>query len=204
MIDPIDFWRDPPVDGEEYSKQFIYSCQPEFFGLFGSLSNFLIRIMQRHQIPLDISILELGANIGRNIHYFRKSGWLNVTGVEINPRAIELSEEIFPGTSKHITLVSAQEFLTNQIDDSYDMLFTQGVLMHIPDDSILDEMSRVSGEYIFINEVEENHWATEEERALKFDRYYKEEFEGRGWTQIGTTRYNPKHAHATARMFRRI
>ncbi|XP_014649546.1 PREDICTED: protein-lysine N-methyltransferase METTL10 isoform X2 [Ceratotherium simum simum] len=62
---------------------------------FGEESmNRLIRWMQKHKIPLDASVLDIGTGNGVFLVELAKFGFSNVTGIDYSPSAIQLSGSI--------------------------------------------------------------------------------------------------------------
>lgn len=94
------------------------------------------------------NIVEVGASVGNNIVALRALSWPNKKplfyGIEPNKRAREglkfVADEALDGTITDIPLSSG-----------FDLVFTSGVLIHIPPHKLLDackEIYRVSGKYI--------------------------------------------------------
>ncbi|XP_047615890.1 EEF1A lysine methyltransferase 2 isoform X2 [Phacochoerus africanus] len=54
----------------------------------------LIRWMQKHKIPLDASVLDIGTGNGVFLVELAKSGFSNITGIDYSPSAIRLSGSI--------------------------------------------------------------------------------------------------------------
>nr|XP_055102225.1 EEF1A lysine methyltransferase 2 isoform X4 [Symphalangus syndactylus] len=62
---------------------------------FGEESmNRLIRWMQKHKIPLDASVLDIGTGNGVFLVELAKFGFSNITGIDYSPSAIQLSGSI--------------------------------------------------------------------------------------------------------------
>nr|XP_044605037.1 EEF1A lysine methyltransferase 2 isoform X2 [Equus asinus] len=62
---------------------------------FGEESmNRLIRWMQKHKIPLDASLLDIGTGNGVFLVELAKLGFSNITGIDYSPSAIQLSGSI--------------------------------------------------------------------------------------------------------------
>ena len=104
-------------------------------------------------LPADARILEVGCNVGRNLAYLHDHGYPDVTGIEINPHAVELLRESFPQLAERPVHVGpAGDILPGLPDDSFDLVFTMAVIEHIhPDEShIFDEMVRVSRDVLSI------------------------------------------------------
>lgn len=96
------------------------------------------------------SILELGANIGLNLAALR---WLlpkaRLSAVEINPKAAEILRQ------RGDVDVHQGSILEYKLSDSYDFVFTSGVLIHIDPDhlpAVYDLMYSASHHYICIAE----------------------------------------------------
>jgi len=124
------------------------------------------------------SVLEVGCNAGRNLVQLAVDG-LDVSGVEINPDAVELMHVLYPSQDWDIHIGPASETLPQCIP--VDTVFTIAVLEHIhPDeiDIILDEMTRLAGKGIITIENEDRstgrHWP----------RNYQGLIECRGFKQI--------------------
>ena len=104
-------------------------------------------------------VLEMGANRGHNLVAIDRVLHLDeingkgkpiVRGVEPNKSAIKLS-----GTPESICLGSLYNI--PYIDESFDFVFTSGVLIHIPRKGLeqaFKEMARVSSKYIMMIEYE--------------------------------------------------
>jgi pseudaminic acid biosynthesis-associated methylase len=96
-------------------------------------------------LPRGMKVLEVGCGSGANIGILAKVGIHNVTGVDIQPEAIKRAQEIgwdvVEGDAKSLPFK----------DGAFDMVFTSGVLIHIPPvdlETVMDEMLRVSRQYI--------------------------------------------------------
>ena len=176
-----DFWRDPRCAKGLISDEAISVCIPEFFvGLHG-VSKYMVKVFQKAEVPLDAKILELGANCGRNLHYLKAAGYEDVFGIEINTDSKIFRDECYPDV-KVAYDITAENYLLWRRADTYDVIFTQSVLMHIPPESewIFREMTRVATTYIITNEMEKNI-ATGSE--YKWDRDYGKIFTELGWKQ---------------------
>lgn len=99
-------------------------------------------------IDKDISILEVGANVGTQLQFLHNQGFSRVLGIDVNRRAITDAKHLYPA----IDVIEGSGFDLPFKDGSFDLVYTSGVLIHIsPDDiqSIMSEMYRVSGRYIW-------------------------------------------------------
>jgi pseudaminic acid biosynthesis-associated methylase len=101
--------------------------------------------------PID-SVLEVGCTQGDNLRYF--TGHVepqNIYGLDVNPVVLQQFETNIPGAR-------AVQGVARQLpfpDASFDLVFTVGLLIHIPDESlpsVLRELSRTSSHYVFCGE----------------------------------------------------
>ena len=111
------------------------------------------RIVWKMQPDLPQSIMEVGCNIGINTRALAGLVDAELYAIEPNDRARKVlleegvipEENLFSGDGKNLPLE----------DNSVDLSFTVGVLIHVhPDDlqATVDELHRVSRRYIFIAE----------------------------------------------------
>lgn len=98
----------------------------------------------------DIKILEVGTNIGLQLHMLSQMGFKNLYGIEINSYAIEISHRINNGLP--IYIIKASAFDMPSKDNFFDLVFTSGVLIHISPKDIriaINEIYRCSKKYIW-------------------------------------------------------
>jgi pseudaminic acid biosynthesis-associated methylase len=99
-------------------------------------------------IAKDDSFLEVGCNTGNQLLLLQQMGYSHLSGVELQPYALEIARRRLPGVS--LKLGSA--LALPHADSSFDVVFTSGVLIHIPPHdlpSALDEIHRCSRTYIW-------------------------------------------------------
>lgn len=98
------------------------------------------------------SALEVGSNVGGNLQWVaRRVAAERVVGVDVNRKALSLLRERVPGVQA--LYGSARELPVP--DRSIDLVFTMGVLIHQPEESlpaVMDEMVRVSSRYVLCGE----------------------------------------------------
>ena len=96
----------------------------------------------------DLSILELGCNIGTKLQILNNMGFKKLHGVEINQEAANLAQNNNP--SFHIFNSSIEEFDSEK--NHFDIVFTSGVLIHVDPNNItqiIKKMVNLSKKYIF-------------------------------------------------------
>jgi pseudaminic acid biosynthesis-associated methylase len=99
-------------------------------------------------IARDASILEVGCNAGNQLLLLRQMGYTNISGVELQPYALEVARQRLPGVG--LKLGSALDI--PHVDNSFDIVFTWGVLIHIAPHDLpraMDEIYRCAKTYIW-------------------------------------------------------
>jgi pseudaminic acid biosynthesis-associated methylase len=98
------------------------------------------------------SVLEIGCNVGGNLQWIAQKVSPNrIAGVDVNAKALRLLEERVPG-------VRAMHGPARDLpvaDRSVDLVFTMGVLIHQPEETlakVMSEMVRVSKRWVFCAE----------------------------------------------------
>ena len=96
----------------------------------------------------NISILEFGCNSGIKLEILKNLGFKNLTGIDINKKALEIAEKRYPEIN----------FIHSTIDDlilkgnKYDLIFTSLVLIHQNPqlvNSVISKIVGISKKYIF-------------------------------------------------------
>jgi pseudaminic acid biosynthesis-associated methylase len=115
-------------------------------------SSFFKKILK---ITKPKSILEVGSNIGLNIHYIRqidKDKKIKIDAIEINEKvASVLSSKKF----LKVNSVINDDFLTYKSKNKYDLVYTVGVLIHISPKNInkaINKIISMSKKYILVVE----------------------------------------------------
>ena len=106
-----------------------------------------------------IKILEIGCNIGNQLHGLQRIGFKNLTGIDIQQNCLKKIKKNF----NNIRVVRASAYNLPFKNNSFDFVFTSNVLIHFPPNKInkvFDEIYRVSSEWIwgfeyFSNKFEE-------------------------------------------------
>lgn len=195
-----EFWADPH-DTSKFSHAapgWRAACLPSYYLDMDEASEYYVDRLLQHT-PTSSSILELGANCGRNLHFFRKAGFKSVGGIELNKEAIRNAFEHYPDVAGYIAQGTIQRLLP--IWEQVDVIFTSVVLMHIPwaDDWVLDTIAEKARKIIMVTEIEDSS----SPEGLKFARNYQKEFEARGWEQVEWKRHTgvKRIGRCTMRMF---
>ncbi|MDO8538486.1 MAG: class I SAM-dependent methyltransferase [archaeon] len=101
-------------------------------------------------------VLEVGCGYGRNLLLFNSK--IEVTGIDFSPSMLKHAKAFCKG-KKNIKLIQANvvEGLDSFKDNSFDVVFTDTVLAHIPDKDIakvIDEIKRVAKHRVIIKEAD--------------------------------------------------
>lgn len=149
-----------------------------------------------------MSILEIGCGTGRNLVGLKAAGFENLSGIEISQRAVDVGRSTWPEYKSMDVKVTAIEDVARDLPE-YDVIFTQGCLMHLPLDLdwVIQIIKKQAQYLILTNEGEPRQgvhaWA----------RNYKEYIEQGGvWSQVEMeigSKYPPLPASTIKRVFLR-
>ena len=94
------------------------------------------------------TILEVGCNIGGNLRWIAETlPPKNVYGIDVNAVALERLRQAIPGVNAVLSAAKALPFQEAQ----FDLVFTSGVLIHQPEDTlkaVMSEIVRCSRRYV--------------------------------------------------------
>src|SRR4030088_1943670 len=99
-------------------------------------------------VPKDFSFLEVGCNTGNQLLLLQHIGYTNLSGVELQPYALEIARSRAQNTSLQQGSALALPFA----DAAFDIVFTSGVLIHISPADLpraMDEIHRCARTYIW-------------------------------------------------------
>lgn len=104
------------------------------------------------------SVLEIGCNCGPNLHLIaKKFPGIEIKGIDINPKAIELGRKLFASdavSNVELSIGKADE-LEQFSDKSLDIVFTDAILIYIGRDKIrkvIQEMLRIARKAVILVE----------------------------------------------------
>lgn len=168
-----DYWRSPQDPGNR-PQDYLHDPDGE------ERSRFLVQLLDKHAV--GATVLELGCNVGRNLHYLREGGYTQLGAVEINAEALAQLADAFPDLAREADLRngSLEEELPKMPDSSWDVVFSVAVLEHVHYDSdwLLEHVARVARRFVVTVENE----ADISDRT--FPRNYKRVFERHGARQL--------------------
>jgi pseudaminic acid biosynthesis-associated methylase len=99
-------------------------------------------------VPRDASFLEVGCNTGNQLLVLQKMGYFNLSGVELQPYALEIARSRAHDIAWMQGSVQALPYEAK----TFDVVFTSGVLIHIAPADLpraMDEIHRCAKTYIW-------------------------------------------------------
>lgn len=190
------FWQDPEASTQE---DLIPSCKPEYYLDLRNVTHLVVNTIERY-CDRKMSILEIGCGTGRNLVGLKRAGFNNISGIEISPKAVEIGRAYFHEYRDISVIIAPVEDVAESLPD-YDVIYTQGCLMHLPYelDWVIEKIKRQANYLILTNEGEprysEHVWA----------RNYKEYItSGGAWKQVemeNGSKYPPLPSSTIKRVF---
>lgn len=151
--DVSDYWKNQKIGGDDIANS------PDAYSS-AAINNRGLNItnsLKELNISKDATILEMGCNVGRNLNFLYEHDFKNLTGVEICKDAIELGkkkyEELFQSSTFNIFNERCRDFVNNNNNNKYDVVYTMAVLVHInnPEREIFYEYLKTNVKYaIFV------------------------------------------------------
>jgi 2-polyprenyl-3-methyl-5-hydroxy-6-metoxy-1,4-benzoquinol methylase len=121
-------------------------------------------------LPKGAKVLDIGCGSGYKTKYIKEKGF-DVKGIDFSEKMIQISKERF--SDINFEVVDLYDF--DKFDKTFDGIFCQAVLLHIPKKDILDILGKMKSKlnkngllYIAVKEVKEDKL---EERIKKENDY---------------------------------
>ena len=93
------------------------------------------RSIDKLNISKNSKIMELGCNVGRNLHFLHSDGYTNLYGIEINSNAIIEGRDYYPELYKTLITYNGRcKNLLQTLREDYNVIYTMAVLLHMDDD----------------------------------------------------------------------
>ena len=165
------FWRNPTKGN-----------LPEGYVHGQERSVFLVNLIRKYESNKSAKFLDIGCNVGRNLHYVQKEGYHNLSGIEISTNAVLLMKKEFSKLASDVTIYNepVEERIKLFPQKEFDVIYTMAVLEHIHVDSnfVFEEIARITKKTLI---------TIEDEKAISnrhFPRNYKTIFEKFGLKQV--------------------
>ena len=99
-------------------------------------------------IPKGASFLEVGCNVGNQLLQLQELGYTNLSAVEVQAYAVEIAKS----RAKSASVLQGSALSLPYESDSFDVVFTSGVLIHIAPEDLpraMEEVHRCAKTYIW-------------------------------------------------------
>lgn len=128
-------------------------------------SKFFVELLHGYRFD---SIFEVGYFASRNLFYIKEAfPKAHISGLEINPKAVRFARKKL-NLDKELLCMDLHDMHT--IDEKFDIVFSSGVLIHIPVDDILDVLKKMinrANKYVMHIEQNGNNELTAGPKHLK-------------------------------------
>lgn len=145
-FDTIEIWKGK--FGDEYinrNPKNLNELDLLYYKQLGKTKSEILNDFLFGYFPMN-NILQVGCNRGFQLQILQKIGFKNLYGIDVNRKSVDLSKEI-----KGIDIIEGNAFDLPFKNDFFNLVFTDGLLIHINPDEIrfvLSEIYRVSKKYI--------------------------------------------------------
>ena len=105
-------------------------------------------------------LLDICCNVGRFLDDLNKGGFNDLYGFDINLKAINEMQKIFPNINhKKIKCATAEEYLSSVDDNFFDITYTYGATIELihPSFPLIKQISRITKKYFICNISENGH-----------------------------------------------
>lgn len=136
--------------GKEYTERNPHTIEvmDDLYKKQFGLTRTELNLMFLDNFDRSTKILEVGSNVGAQLHGLQSIGFENLYGIELQPYAVEISKQ----NTKNINLIQGSAFDIPFKDSYFNLVFTSGVLIHINPDDLniaMREIYRCTSEYIW-------------------------------------------------------
>lgn len=120
-------------------------------------SEAVLDVLERH-LDRDARVLELGCSSGRHLSHLHDHGFTDLSGIELNPDAVDVMAEHFPDLADAAAVhVGAIEDLVGEFaDGAFDAVYSVETLQHIHPDAewVFPELARITDDLLVTVENE--------------------------------------------------
>lgn len=90
-------------------------------------------------IPKDASFLEAGCNVGNQLLQLQEHGYTNLSAIELQSYAVEIAKSRL----RNVVIKQGSALVLPYENNSFDVVFTSGVLIHIAPEDLPRAMSEI-------------------------------------------------------------
>lgn len=120
------------------------------------------------------ALLDIGCNCGRHLAALADMGFVNLSGVDINPTALAVMSEWFPQLKGKVNIRNElmQTYLLSQPNRAFDTVFTRGATVELvhPSFPLVRELCRVAAAHVILM-IQENAHSYPRLWSLEFLRH---------------------------------
>jgi len=172
------YWKNPAL----WEPDYVYNKEADYLTCT-ERSIKLVELFKKY-VPLDSHILELGCNVGRNLHFLYEAGYHNLTGIDINSNALKLGMEHYPELlNVNLICNEIKREISTYPKNKFDVIFTMATLEHI-------HPKEAGIVFSMMGYIAKSHIITcEDEKAVfwrAFSYRYKNSFEFLGFKELET------------------
>ena len=137
--------------GQDFTKRNTFKSYKEWNNFYKKRYNFTKEEINKDflkKIPKKIKILEVGCNIGNQLNCLYKMGFKNLYGIELQKECLKIIEK----KKKFIKVVNGSADYLPFKNNSFDLVFTNNVLIHISPkeiNNVVDEIYRTTSKWIW-------------------------------------------------------
>ena len=137
--------------GEEFTKRNTFKSYDDWNNFYKKRYNLTKEEINKDflgKLPKKIKILEVGCNIGNQLSCLYKMGFKNLYGIELQKKCLMIIKK----KKKFINVVNGSADYLPFENNSFDLVFTNNVLIHIsPSEikNIVNEIYRISSKWIW-------------------------------------------------------
>lgn len=122
---------------------------PDYYAYYGpNETSEELEAVLADRVGREARVLELGCSSGRHLAHLHERGFQDLTGIEINPDAVEVMADAYPDLHDvaRIHESAFQAVLPELADGAFDVAFSVETLQHVPpaDDWVFAELARVA------------------------------------------------------------
>lgn len=177
-----EYWRNPP----RANRHLKYVGRDSYRSV--------VRLCEKHARK-DARILELGCNVGTTLDALYSVGFGNLSGIEINPQAVEMMAQLYGD------MYAAAEIHVGTLEDvvprlgEYDLIFSKAVLCHLhpKGEHVLAQIAERTPAILTIEDEQTDksgrHWARNYRRVFARFGFNQVEFvhhpQGMGGPYVG-------------------